>query len=51
MKKLGFRVVIALLWIVGPLWLSVGMFVRDTIPELGNFYSVSWQAFKKGKKV
>lgn len=51
MRKTGFRIVILGLWVVGPLWLGLGIFLRDYLPELGDFYRMSFQALKAGHKV
>lgn len=52
MKKLLFRLLLILLWLgIGPLWLGVGIFIRDYLPELVYFYKLSFEAFLKGEKV
>jgi hypothetical protein len=51
MKKLFFRITIMLLWIVGPLVITLP-YIVDWFDEIvTDFYPTSWKAFKKGEKV
>jgi len=51
MKRLFFRLMIVVLWIVAPVWFMLPNLKEQLRELIFDFYPMSWEAFKKGSKV